>query len=211
VYDRFYIGDKKKRYFGHRIHSDGEDKDDMKVRGFETRQGDWPQPVRDFQEELMRARLAGDSTAPIISEARSRLESGEWDSVISKSTTLTKPIEEYKNVPIHARAAQAIRAEHGRQAVKVGDKVDYIKYGDATGDFVHVYRGELGKDFRPNEGYCHECGEVVRTDDGHPHGTEDWPRLRESHYGYLWRNLFESVMDSIDVSQGTQTGLDAFC
>jgi len=208
VYDRFYIGDKKKRYFGHRIFN-GEPCDNFKVRGFETRQGDWPEPVRDFQEDLMKAKLAGEPTAPIVDEAKSALFSGRWDLEMATSTTLNKPLDEYETPLPHTRAAAKIRSHHGHSAVQVGDKVDYIKYGDGRTDIAWIYDGEIGVNFRPNDAYCRECGEVVREGD-HDHETEPYPHLRNEHYGYLWGKKFVSVMESIGVSEHNQASLGAF-
>lgn len=207
VYDRFYIGDKKKRYFGHRIY-DGGPCDDIKIRGFESRQGSWPAPVREFQEDLMEARLAEEPTGPIIEEARDRLESGRWDLEMATSTTLKKPVSEYDGSPPHVRAARKIREHFGRSAVDVGDKVTYIKYGPAKTDMTWVFRGQVGVNYRPNDFWCDECGELVGPEHGHE--TEDHPHLRESHYGYLWRQKFESVMDSIDVSEHENATLEQF-
>jgi DNA polymerase I len=208
VYDRFYIGDRKKRYFGHRVY-DGEFCDGFKVRGFEVRQNDWPEPVRDFQEELMHAVLDDAPVGGIIDEARDRLYSGEWDMEMATSKSLGQPPGEYDPPMPHSRAAEAIREAHGRQAVQVGDKVDYIKYGDGREDIAWLYNGELGVTFRPNEGWCPECGSVERYDD-HPHEQEGWPHFRDRHYEYLWRKKFKSVMDSIGVDEYRQTGLGAF-
>jgi DNA polymerase I len=209
VYDRFYIGDRKKRYFGHRVYKDGEPADGLKVRGFETRQGDWPRPVRDFQEELMRARLSGDPTGPIIDEAREALFSGRWDLEMDKSTKLGQPVADYEHPQPHTRAAEQLRERFGEGAVQVGDKVRHIKYGPGRTDVTWVRDGELGEDFRPNEAWCPECGEVVR-DGGHPHDTADGPRLRDRHYSYLWENRFEAVMASIGVTEHEQAGLGDF-
>jgi len=209
VYDRFFIGDKKKRYFGHRIFSGGEYVDNFKVRGFEVRQGNWPEPVRDFQEDLMHAKLADEGIKEIIDSARANLFSGRWDLDMTTSTKLNQPVSEYKHPQPHTRAAQGIRSRFGHGSVQVGDKVDYIKYGGDKEDVIWVYDGEIGTDFRENEGWCQECGEVVRRGE-HPHETAEHPHFRDSHYGYLWRKKFKSVMESIGVAEFEQTGLGAF-
>ena len=206
VYERFYIGDKKKRYFGRRIY-DGEPCDNFKVRGFEARQGDWPEPVREFQEELMHAVLEDEPTRPIVEEAREALFAGRFDPELATSTSLSKPLEEYDVKLPHTRAAEALREEFDRGAADVGDKINYIKYANANEAVTWVRDGEPGRDFRPNEGWCPECGKVVR--DPHPHETEAYPHFREQHYGYLWEKKFASVAESIgvDTSRGSQTGL----
>lgn len=179
VYDRFYIGDKKKRYFGHRIF-DGGPCDNVKVRGFEARQGDWPEPVREFQEELMRARLDDEPVGPIIRRAKERLYEGEWDTAMAVSTTLSKPVDEYKTPLPHTRAAEMLREEFGPSAAQVGDKITYIKHGDDKTNVTWVRGDEAGRDLRPHD------------------------------YGYLWRKKFKSVMRSIGVSEHQQTGLGEY-
>jgi len=126
VYSRFYIGDKKKRYFGRRIY-DGEPCDDFKVRGFEMRQNDWPLPVRQFQERLAKAKLDGEPVGSIVRETRDRLYAGDFDEDLATSTTLTKPVEAYDSPLPHTRAAKMLREEFGKSSVRPGDKVTYIK------------------------------------------------------------------------------------
>jgi len=200
IYSRFYIGDKKKRYFGRRVWKDGGPADDLKIRGFEARKGDWPEPMRDLQVELMEAVLGGEPTQPVVDRARGELFEGRWDRDLAVATTLTKPIDEYVSYPPHVRAAEMKRSDRGHAAAAVGDKVEYVKYGDDTGDVVHYLDGEPARDWRPNEGYCPECGEVVRTDGGgHPHGTEAYPFFRTGHYRFIWENRAINVAESIGV------------
>jgi DNA polymerase elongation subunit (family B) len=206
VYSRFYIGDKKKRYFGNRIY-DGEPCDDFKVRGFETRQGSWPEPVRELQEELMHALLDDEPTGPIVSRYKDELFKGLHDDELHESKKLGQPVDDYPHPMPHTRAAEAIREEYGDGAVQVDDKVDYIKYGDGKTDVVHVHDG-IGAEFRPNDHYCPECDKVVRGD--HEHETAGHPHLRDEHYSYIWEEKYLSVMGSIGVSEHEQTGLGAF-
>jgi DNA polymerase elongation subunit (family B) len=182
VYDRFYIGDKKKRYFGHRIWTDGEEADDVKVRGFEYRQHSVPEPVREFQYDLMLAKLDGEPTGPIIDEYRDRLYSGEWDLEMATSKSLNKPVSEYAGPtpPVHVRAAEAIREEFGGSAIDVGSKVGYVKYGPETHQWTWVHEGEMGRGLNPH------------------------------HYEYLWRERFVSAMEAIGVQEHEQAGLGAF-
>ncbi len=209
VYDRFYIGNRKKRYFGHRIYSGGREVDDIKVRGFETRQGNWPQPVRDFQKSLMKAKLKGGSIRTIIETARNALYSGKWDFDMATSTKLNKPLDEYETTLPHTRAAEEIRSRHGQSAVKIGDKVNYIKYGPDKSDVLWIHDNNIGMDFRENEGWCEKCNAVVKVSD-HSHETADYPHLRQHHYEYLWRHKFQSVMTSIDVSEYENKSITEF-
>jgi DNA polymerase I len=198
IYSRFYIGDKKKRYFGRRTWSDGGPADDLKIRGFEARKGDWPEPMRDLQVELMGRVLDGGETQPVVDRARDELFDGRWDLDLATATTLTKPIGEYETYPPHVRAAEMKRSDRGHAAAAVGDKVEYVKYGDDGGDVVHYLDGEPARDWRPNEGYCPECGSVVRTE-GHGHDTEAYPFFRSDHYGFIWDNRASNVVESIGV------------
>jgi DNA polymerase elongation subunit (family B) len=213
VYDRYYIGDKKKRYFGHRVF-DGEMCDNFKMRGFEARQNDWPEPCRDMQEELMHAVLDDEPTRPIIDRYKEALFRGEFDLDMATSTKLGQPHHEYDPPMPHSRAAEALVEEFGSGAVQVGDKVDYIKFGPGKRDVAWLHRGEIGaiardEPLRPSEGWCDECGEVV-VREGHPHETAEHPRLRDQHYSFLWEKKFVSVMGSIGVTEFEQSGLADF-
>ena len=179
VYDIFYIGDKKKRYFGHRIF-DGSECDNVKVRGFEVRQHNWPKPVRDMQRELMSVVLEGGSVNDVVSKYKDKLFAGEFDDQLATETTLTKPVDEYGSKSAHVTAAKELREEKGRSAAKVGDKVGYVKYGPDADDVTWAYEDEVGR------------------------------TLHSHHYSYIWENKFKSVMRSIDVSQYEQTGLNQF-
>lgn len=157
----------------------------------------------------MHALLDDEPTAPIIEDARDMLFSGRWDHELEESTKLGKPVDEYQHPLPHTRAAEGIRGAYGDGAVQVGDKVDYVKYGPGKTDVTWVYDGQFGVDFRQNEAWCDECGEVV-VEAGHEHEPEDHPHFRDSHYGYIWRQKFKSVMGSIGVSEYEQKGLGDF-
>jgi len=179
VYDRFYISDKKKRYFGRAIDGDGPE---FKVKGFEVRQGSYAEPVRNFQRELMGAIIEDGPVSGIIEGWQERVLSGDLDGDLASRKTLNREPEDYEadTPPLHARAAMAIREEHGEHAVEVGDKVSYIKYGPDVDDWTYLHDGETG---RP---------------------------LHRHHRAYIWDDKFRSVMRSIDVARHRQTELGGF-
>lgn len=181
VYRKFFLSDKKKRYFGHRLWSDAWS-NEVKITGLEYKQSDVPRPAREMQRELIDARLFGGGTTPIIEEYRETLRSGEWDTAMATKKGLGKPPDEYEAAtpPVHARAAMAIREKYGDGVAGVGSKVGYIKYGPKTSQWTWVHDGEMGRD------------------------------LHHHHYTYLWDEKFEGVMESVGVSEHDQTSLGAF-
>lgn len=183
VYRKFFIGDKKKRYFGHRLWK-GYWSNDVKIKGLEYVQGDVPEPAREFQRELIDVRLGFDDRGigELVEKYKDMLYSGDIDAEMATMKGLGKPVDEYKadTPPVHARAAVAIREEFGEDTINVGSKVGYIKFGKRTEDWTWVHDGRTG---RP---------------------------LRAAHYEYLWSEKFEGVMESIGVDGYDQTALGAF-
>lgn len=207
IYRRFFIGEKKKRYFGHVIFSDGPT-DDIKIKGFEQRRSNWPECAREFQKSLMLAKLDDDPTTTIIEEARHRLYTGQWDLQMTSRTSLTKQISSYDTPLPHTRAAEKIREDFGKEEVRVGDKIPWIKYGNNKTDVTHSYNDKVAEEFRPNEGYCQECDAVHSYE--HEHEQEEYPHFRRKHYGYFFRKYFESSMERINVFEHDQQALEDF-
>lgn len=185
IYRKFYIGDKKKRYFGHRLW-DGSWSNEVKITGLEYKQSDVPDPVRDMQGELIRMRLglSPRGKQDIVDGYKTRLHNGELDEHLAVKKGLGKPPGEYeaKTPPVHVRAALAIRDEFGEEEAAVGSKVGYVKFGPATADWTWAHEGRTGR------------------------------QLLSHHYSYLWDEKFVSAMDSIEVNQHSheQSGLGAF-
>ena len=193
VWDKFHQTDKKKRYFGRVVYDDGTEVDTLKYKGLEARQNDVPRPVRDLQHDLMEARVYERETTPIVESYRDRLHAGDFDAELATSKGLGKPPSDYEadTPPIHARAAMAINEEKGASTVKVGDKVDYVKYGKSggTADWTWIHDGEVGVDFAPND----------------PDRT-----FRESQYAFIWSDRFEPAMERVGVEETQQAGLGDF-
>jgi hypothetical protein len=177
------------------------------VKGFETRRSDWPDSARQFMDEMIDAKLFEKPIRDIIVTYRDLLFTGQLDEDLVTRTSLRSPIEEYDSPLPHTRAAEQIREEYGHEEVRVGDKIPYVKYGSDKTDVVHAFDG-IGTDFRPNEGYCSDCDEVVRRP--HDHDTVDHPRLRDQHYSYVWKKKFKTVMNRLDIHEYNQTGLQEF-
>lgn len=208
VWTRYIITDKKKKYAGHVVYDDGPCAY-RKIKGFKCVKANTCDAIVNFQEDLIDAKLRQEPTDPIVTRYREDLFNGQYDEQMVQHTRLNQMPSEYETLMAHARAAkQIIEREGDKGAVRTGDKIAYLKYGDDNTQVQPVDNGI--EDFRPNEAYCHECGDVVYDPDDHEHETDDGPRLRRSHYSYLWDNRFQQTLDLLQVNRFTQTGLGDF-
>lgn len=130
VYEKLLLTDKKKRYAGI-MRYDGSPCRSFARTGFKSARSDTPTAVREFQDELLKSRLASEETDSIIEEYKDRLYSGEIDDQLVTEKTLTKPISEYKSIAPHVRVAQ------DREDINPGEIVHYIKYGGDKHDVAH--------------------------------------------------------------------------
>jgi hypothetical protein len=206
VYTRYIITDKKKKYAGHVVYDDGPCAY-SKIKGFKCIKANTCDAIEQFQKQLISAELNQEPTDPIVRDFRSRLFNGRFDEEMVQHTRLNQMPDEYDTLMAHARAArQIIEREGDKGAVRTGDKIAHLKYGDETHQVQPVDNGI--DDFRPNDYYCPECNEVVIGD--HKHETDDGPRLRSSHYSYLWDNRFQQTLDLLQLNLYTQTGIGDF-
>lgn len=214
VYRRYYIGDKKKYYFGHRIIKDdpresGSPASEIKITGFEAIRNNWPDSASAFQKTCIECELFDRPVGDHIDEAKHKLFTGQFDLDMVQRTSLRSPVDSYETSLPHTRAAEMIREQYGEEEVRVGDKIPYIKYGGDKQDITHAYSEKVGRDFRPGQGYCPECDEVVDRDE-HGHEVEDYPHFRDSQYSYMWDKYFKSAMNRVGVHEFEQQSLGAF-
>lgn len=116
----------KKRYAGIMRWFDGEEVDDIKIMGFESRRSDSPQIIRDFQKQLFNLVLRGASKEQVlkfVSDFKTKFYTLREDLGIPKGIS-QKP-EEYKNLPIHIRAAKTSNERHGTNYT-YGDKIKFL-------------------------------------------------------------------------------------
>jgi DNA polymerase elongation subunit (family B) len=130
VYSKLLLTEKKKRYAGI-MRYDGGPCRSFERTGFKSARSDTPKAVREFQDELIKARLADVETDSIIESYRNRLYSGKIDDQLVTEKTLTKPVSEYKALVPHARVAMH------RTDIGPGEVVPYIKYGAGKRDVAH--------------------------------------------------------------------------
>lgn len=208
VWVRYLITDKKKKYAGDVVYDDGPCAY-RKIKGFKCVKANTCDAIVNFQKDLISARLADEKTTHIIDQYEEDLFNGKYDQQMVQHTRLNKMPDEYQTLMAHARAAkQIIEREGDKGAVRTGDKIQYLKYGDDTTQVMPTDNGI--DDFRPNEAYCPECDEVVIDQSDHQHETDDGPLLRRSHYSYLWDNRFQPTMDLLQVNRFEQTGLSSY-
>jgi DNA polymerase I len=122
IYSEFLLTEKKKRYAGNLIY-DGSPCNSFTRTGFKSARSDTPQAVREFQDELLQAKLNDEATTPIVSNYKDLLYSGEIDEQLVTEKTLTKPISAYDRIDPHVRVAKR------RGDIGPSDVVPYIKYG----------------------------------------------------------------------------------
>lgn len=206
VYKTYLITDKKKKYAGDVVYDDGPCAY-RKIKGFKCVKANTSQAVKAFQKALIEAKLNLRPTSEIIDRFYHELFTGQFDHDMVQHTRLNKMPDDYETLMAHARAAKMIIEREGdKGAIRTGDKVKYLKYGDDVTKVMPVDNGI--DDFRPNEGYCDECDAVVYGD--HEHDVNAYPRLRNDHYSYLWSNRFEPTMKLLQVRQFEQTTMGAF-
>lgn len=123
IYKTVFFMGKKKRYAG--LTSEGA----LDIKGFESRRSDTPYIARKLQKEVLRMILEKKPKSDVITHIKSFIS----DVTTSKFSVeeialpigITKPIEEYKTLPIHIRAAKLANERH-RANIKSGDKVKYV-------------------------------------------------------------------------------------
>lgn len=206
VWRNYLITNKKKKYAGEVVYDDGPCAY-KKIKGFKCIKANTSEAVKQFQKTLIDAKLHDKPTTHILDEYKHKLFTGQFDEEMIQWTRLNKMPSEYSVLQSHSRAAKMmIEREGDKGAVRTGDKIQYLKYGDDTMDVEPTDNGI--EDRRPNEHYCPECDEVIMGE--HDHETIDGPRLRPRHYSYLWDKRFGQTMELLQVSRHEQTGLEAF-
>lgn len=212
VWLNYILTDKKKKYAGEVVYSDGPCAY-RKIKGFKCVKANTSEAIKEFQKRIIIAKLHEEPTNEIIKEYRHKLFTGQFDYDMIQHTKLGSMPDEYKVLPAHGRAAKMmIEREGDENAVRTGDKIAYLKYGDDTSQVMPTDNGI--DEYRPNDFYCPTCDEVIMT---HPdrdvdcdHEREDYPHLRDYHYSYLWEARFEQTLDLLDEQTHEQTGLEAF-
>lgn len=208
VWKNYLITDKKKKYAGDVVYDDGPCAY-RKIKGFKCVKANTSDAIVQFQKDLIDAKLKHEKTGNIVREYKDRLFNGLYDEQMVQHTRLNQMPDEYETLMSHARAARIIiEREDDRGAVRTGDKIAYLKYGSDKQEVMPVDEGIT--DFRPNERYCETCGEIIWKPDDHEHEMIQGPRLRRTHYSYLWGNRFEPTMDLLQVNLHEQPKLEAF-
>lgn len=126
LYERILFTEKKKRYCGLLTWREGEIMKELDVVGFEMRRSDIPSAIRTFQKKLFKLVLEGLEKKE-IDEYVIRFW-GDYRKlpldVVAFPVSFNKPLDRYKNLPIHIRAIKNAM-ELGKDFT-VGEKFKWI-------------------------------------------------------------------------------------
>jgi len=106
LYARILFGETKKRYCGLLVWREGEKMEELDIVGFETIRSDAPRAIRKFQKKLFKLVLEGLGKEEIdeyVIKFWEEYEKLPLD-IIAFPVGFNKPLDKYKNLPIHIRA-----------------------------------------------------------------------------------------------------------
>lgn len=149
----------KKRYAGRITWKEGKIVDDINIMGFEAKRSDSPKVIREFQKNLFELVLKGHSKEEIdafVDEFNKKFNSMHEEIGIPCGISKT----DYKNVPIHIRAAKLSNERHGTKFSQ-GDKIKYIyvkKQPDRFKEFENViaYKTKIPEGYEIDYERMHE-------------------------------------------------------
>ena len=118
----------KKRYAGRIIYKDDFDVDELGITGFESRRSDSPEVGRAFMKHILKDivyEIPKEEIDDYIADFKIKIREEFTPEQIGLPMGITKSFGEYKNTPIHIRAAKLANEKHKAQ-IKQGDKIKYI-------------------------------------------------------------------------------------
>ncbi len=101
----------KKRYAGKLIWLEGKDVDDLIIVGYEYVRGDQCQLTKELQKrviEMLLEERTKEEIEKMLIKIKKELFAGKYDEKLILSKGITKPLEEYKTIPIHVKVAKII-------------------------------------------------------------------------------------------------------
>jgi DNA polymerase elongation subunit (family B) len=128
----------KKKYSGVVVYESG-DCCYLYTRGLESVRSDWPEAVKTFQMKLLMLMLTKKNWRKYIKDTKEAFMRGEFDEKMVIAKTLKRKIDEYQGLPPHIRVAELL-VGMGKPP-RVGDKIQYIKFGDNPEDVIPVIPG----------------------------------------------------------------------
>jgi len=121
-YRRFFQGGKKKRYAGHLIWKEGQDRDDIDITGFESKRSDSPKLARDVMKKILEMVLRGSTKEEVrvyLSEVIKKYRKGEYSyDLIGIPGGIQKNLEDYAVDDAHVRGCKYANEYLGTQFLK---------------------------------------------------------------------------------------------
>lgn len=138
IFKTIFFTNAKKRYAGKLRWYKGKEVDSLLIAGFESNRSDSPQVIRDFQKELFRLILEGKGKEIVEGYVeRTREKMKQMKEELGIPVGLQKHFKEYKNHPIHVRAAQHSNKYHGTN-FKKGDKIKWVYIKSVPQNVPHI-------------------------------------------------------------------------